>query len=355
MTDVKPEIKVEGESKLDDLDAFEEDNDLQIPNQLGQAWLIKVSEDMWRAWAKAYKDAPEDARIDVGQLRVFHQKPGDDPNKQKIQIRLDDARPEHKELPKTYNLEMKSNSYNNTVVFSEKDLASLRSTPHARQLGVPRPTAISKQDRFNAQQNRKPGSYRTAIPRQTALAPPVHHEAIANPIEDDTTLNLFAQSYKSALAAGNKTKFIGSQRVRHPGQDNDSFAFGSLTSKPGKGKKKAPKEKAVRMDKDKLLDAIRNCFTEYQYWSLRALRMRLNQPEAYIKEMLDDVATLVKSGDFVQNYKLKAEYQRLNEMDEAGVKPEVAPEKMEEESDEGTGDEMDDAEEEGDFEDVKME
>lgn len=357
MATVKPEIKVDSDEAkpLQDIDEYEEDTDLQIPNETGQVWLIKVSEDMWKAWNKIYTELPTSPdAIEIGKLRVFSAKPGQD--KEKIQIRLNEDFEEHKALPKTYNLDMKSVGYNNTVIFTERDLpghakggfgSSRHLAPGAK------PAGINKQDRYN-QQPRKPGSYRTAIPKQTALAPPIHHEAVANPVEDDSSLQYFTQIYSKALQGSTKTRFNDSTKMRHPGVDNDSFAFGSLTSKPGKGKKKVPKEKAVRMEKDKLLDALKNCFKEYQYWSLRALRHKLNQPEAYIKEMLDDIAVLMRSGDFVQNYKLKPEYERMVREDLGGmteVKEELAPVKMEE-SDDGTGDELESEAE--DFEDVEM-
>ncbi|KAF7187421.1 Transcription initiation factor IIF subunit beta [Pseudocercospora fuligena] len=360
MAAVKPEIKVDPDENkpLMDIDEFEEDTDLQIPNEKGQTWLIKVSEDLWKAWAKIYQEAPGDTdRIEIGKLRVFNPKPGQDPNKQEIQIRLNDTLEEHQPLPKTYNLDIKSNGYNNTVVFSEKDQPGQSKgygSGQNRHLAPgAKPTGINKFDRYNNSQPRKPGSYRSAIPRQTALAPPIHHEAVANPVEDDSTLQYFTQNYQKALIGSTKTRFNDSTKLRHPGMDNDSFNIGSLTSKPGKGKKKVPKEKAVRMEKDRLLDALKNCFKEYQYWSLRALRQRLQQPEAYIKETLDDIAVLMRSGDFVQNYKLKPEYERMVREDlgnVAEVKEELAPVKMEE-TDDGTGDEMDSGEE---FEDVDM-
>lgn len=354
MAEVKPEIKVEGDTKMEDVDEFEEDTDLQFPPPQSQAWLIKGSEDLWKAWNAQFGKVPQGEHMQIGKLRVFHQKPGDDPNKQKIQIRLTDDNEHHRMLPKTYNLEVKSNGYNNTVVFSEKDLAGHKSQSYNRN--VNKPQGINKYDRYSQQQQtRKPGTYRTAIPKQTALAPQIANEAVANPVDDASTLNYFVQSYKSALTAGNKTNFVGATRMKHPGQDNDGFAFGSLTSKPGKGKKKVVKEKAVRMDKDKLLDALQNCFKEYQYWSLRALRKRLNQPEAYIRESLEDMAVLMRSGDFVQNYKLKDDYARMLAQEDIPVKAEVAPEaKIEDDSDDGTGDEMT-GDDEGDFEDVKIE
>lgn len=359
MTDVKAEIKAEETKPLGEIDEFEEDTDLHMPEVDSKSWLLKVSEDMWKVWDEVYKNAPDDHQIEIGRVRVFHRGPTD--TKQKIQIRLSDDIPQHQPLPKTYEVELKSERYNNTVIFSEKDLPGHNSNARPNRIHPSqRPGGINKFDRYNnnsngPQQPRKPGSYRTAIPKQTALAPIIANEFDMHPVEDQSSLAYFAETYRSALNAGNKTTFVNSQRVRHPGQDNESFVFGSLTSKIGAGNKKKPvKEKAVRMEKAALLDALKTCFKEYTYWSLKALRQRLRQPEAYIKETLDEIATLMRQGDFVQNYKLKPEYKMLMEEggeDMSGVKEELAVAKMET-TDDGTGDEMDEDE---DFEDVKME
>ncbi|KAF2214920.1 hypothetical protein CERZMDRAFT_95300 [Cercospora zeae-maydis SCOH1-5] len=352
MAQVKPEIKVEDSKQMGDIDEFEEDNDLQIPNG-GQAWLLKVSEDMWKTWNEIHKSTPDGESITLGHLRVFHEMQD---GKRKIQIRLVDSIPQQVSIPKMYNLDLKSDAYNNTVIFSEKDLPGHNSStrPNRPPPGQ-RPGGINKFDRYNNQQPRKPGSYRTAIPKQTALAPKVVNEADMHPVEDKSSLDHFAKTYQAALQGGKKTQIVTDARLKHPGADNESFKFGTLSSKVGAGNRKKPvKEKAVRMEKGALLDALKNCFKEYTYWSLKTLRQRLRQPEAYIKETLDDIATLMRQGDFVQTYKLKPEYRALLEEEGeefSGVKEESAVAKMET-TDEGTGDEMDEDEE---FEDVKME
>ncbi|SMQ46842.1 unnamed protein product [Zymoseptoria tritici ST99CH_1A5] len=360
--EVKPEIKVDGDSpsKLGEVEAFEDDNDLYVPStEDGRtAWLVKVSDDMWKAWNDLYAKAPEgEPPLVIGKLRVYHPKPGGDPNKHEIQIRLKDSLPQNASLPKNYNLDVKSTSYNNTVVFSEKDLPGHRSQTFGNRVHNPsaKPTGLqTKTERYGP---KKPGSYRTAIPKQTALAPIIVNEAVANPVEDDAALDFFKQSYTAALNAGNKAQF--SETVRginwHPTAAVPSFAFGSMTSKVGgkKGNKKVVKDKAVRLEKSQLLDKIQECFKDYQYWSLKALRNRLHQPEAYIKETLDEIATLVKSGDFVQNYKLKPDYLRLHEIQQSMVKEEMAPVKSE--TEDGTADEdMMDEDDDMGFEDVEM-
>ena len=104
--------------------------------------------------------------------------------------------------------------------------------------------------------------------------------------------------------------------------------------------------KAARMPQNELLDRIFECFRRYNYWSMKALRAELQQPEAYLRETLEKVAVLAKSGRFATQWSLKAE----NKLDNyQGIGDAVAPDAgLEEESDTGMDDEEDD-------EDVKFE
>lgn len=76
------------------------------------------------------------------------------------------------------------------------------------------------------------------------------------------------------------------------------------TSGPIKGRKK---EKAARMPQNELMDMIFDCFKDYKYWTLASLKQRLRQPEAFLKETLDKVATLTRSGPMTGKYQLKPE------------------------------------------------
>lgn len=66
--------------------------------------------------------------------------------------------------------------------------------------------------------------------------------------------------------------------------------------------------KAARIPKNQLLDLIFDCFRQYQYWSMKALRQRTQQPEPYLREVLDEVADLNKSGPFANHYCLSEAY-----------------------------------------------
>ncbi|TKA31784.1 hypothetical protein B0A50_01863 [Salinomyces thailandicus] len=369
--EIKPEIKLDpgedGTRDMADIDAFEDDHDLMIPPSAAQggptAWLVKLPKDMWEAWSKVYADAPEDEMIEIGKMRVYHQVPDDDVLKQKIQIRLHEKTPQHQNIPKNYHLKLSTAGYSNTCVFSEKDLPGHKPSAIGRNRHLQpgsKPSGIQpKNDRYGqgGQANSGRPTYRTAIPKQTALVPQIQHEANAVPIEDDAYYAHIAKIWQDHVAPKSRTTYIeGIDRGMHPGVSNLNTlgAFG-LSSKPKQSRgHKVVKEKAVRMERSQLMDALNRCFRRYRYWSMRALRNELKQPEAWIKENLEQIATLVRSGDFAMNWVLKPEYQGTIIKDDDDVKEEVA--KVESGTDMASGDEMLEDDDEGDeFEDVKME
>lgn len=73
------------------------------------------------------------------------------------------------------------------------------------------------------------------------------------------------------------------------------------------------------MAKNELLDLLFECFREYQYWSMKALRQRTQQPEAHLRTVLEEVAVLNKSGSFANHYCLSDAYR-----DKAGTEAKEA-------------------------------
>ena len=371
-SNIKPEIKLDPAASitpthLADVSDFEDDTDLHIPPaDAGQAWLVKLPKYIWEAWNEMYRHFSDDTPIEIGKMRVYDNPDGADPLQQKIQIRLNPGVPQHVELPKTYNVDLKTIGYSNTVVFSEKDLPGHRTQPFGRRSH--RPTGIpSKGSRYGPQT--KPGTYRSAIPKQTTLAPVIHHVADAAPVQDESYFTHFDKTYQASLRPKKTTTFqTGIDRGMHPGSNLTTFNSFNISSRPGGNSgrgKKAVKEKAVRISQEALLDAVYHCFRRYRYWSLKALKNELKQPETFIKETLESIATLVRSGDFAMNYVLKPEYASMANIKPEEVREETAlvasgdegeGEVLGEESGMGSEAEMegDDDEDEGDFEDVRM-
>ena len=82
---------------------------------------------------------------------------------------------------------------------------------------------------------------------------------------------------------------------------------------------------------------------------MRALRVRLQQPEAYLRETLEMVAVLHKSGRFATNWSLKPENQLSNY---EGSSDAIAPTEGGDDTDMGDVDDDDDEDEDIKFEDV---
>ncbi len=83
------------------------------------------------------------------------------------------------------------------------------------------------------------------------------------------------------------------------------------TSDPKAAKAKKMDNKTARWAENLLLDAIAACFAEHKYWSIKAFRARIPQPEAFIRECLDRIAVLNRSGNFANHWSLKPEYQSM--------------------------------------------
>lgn len=117
------------------------------------------------------------------------------------------------------------------------------------------------------------------------------------------------------------------------------------SKKTGDNKAARPQfNKAARMPENELLDRIFKCFEKYNYWSIKALRAELHQPEAYLRETLEKIAVLAKSGRFSSHWSLKPE-NRPGNYDNA---LEGAPD----DQDSDTGMDDDDDDEDVKFEDV---
>ena len=253
--------------------------------------------------------------------------------------------PGHATVPKKYDVTMNKEKYNNTVVFSEKDQPGFKGSSWGRDRRMQK-ERDQKSDQFRVA--KKP--YRSSIPKQTALAGYLQHEVTITAVENEEYRRLTDARFAQKFQPKHTTTFTtGIDTRMHPGLGGNA-QFSTFVAST-KQKKKKQQEKAVRISQEELLDALHNCFREFRYWSLRALKQRLKQPEAYIKTVVEMIATLVRSGPFAMNYKLKPEYESSVNVDTKAAKEEAAEER---ESDDDIKDEDgDDLEDE--FEDVAME
>lgn len=80
------------------------------------------------------------------------------------------------------------------------------------------------------------------------------------------------------------------------------------------------------MPQNELLDVLFGLFRQYQYWPFKVLKAKTQQPEAYLKQTLEMIAHLVKSGDYAMTWELKPEAKQSNyAMSYGDAKAELAP------------------------------
>lgn len=351
---IKSEIKADPADSKDgiaEVDEFEEDHDLYIPPDPPQGWLARVPPELWQVWNDMYNNAHGEERVKIGTLRVYNNAAGSaDP--EQLQLYLEDGVEQTKEMPKKYNLKIQSSTYNNSVVFSEKDLPGHKSQSFGRNRhNAGKQSGVNKYDRFNQQPVKRINGYSSVIPKQTALAAKVLHEANLVPIEDEDYYKSLERTLTQAMQPKvNTTIHKSLMKGQLPSKQNEMFST-FVSGATGKGKKKQAKDKFVRMSQVEMYDAIHRAFSEYKYWSLKALRQRLHQPEDFIRKSLESIATLIRSGDFAMQYVLNPEYAASLDIRDRDVKAEAA---QVESGDSDSGDDGDDDDDDIEMEDVKM-
>lgn len=165
-----------------------------------------------------------------------------------------------------------------------------------------------------------------SIIEQTSIAAKVKEEFNCLPVENEEYRQITEKKALEALKPKRETKFIprvtGKMlQMNHPGpQEKSAFTVSSIkifsdrgasnisqqaSTKPAKAR--THENKTARMPQNELLDLIYSCFRRHKYWPFKSLKAELKQPEAYLKQTLEIVAHLVKSGDFAMTWELKPE------------------------------------------------
>ena len=197
---------------------------------------------------------------------------------------------------------------------------------------------------------------------QTSLSGQVRTELNCLPVENIEYQHIMEERTRLALKPKKETQLVSGGSAASggnllmPGTLGAPGDFKSFVNKAGPPRGKKQLLKAARMPQNELLDLIYDCFKEYTYWPMRSLRERLNQPEAYLKETLEMVAMMNKSGTHALQWQLKPEAREVRYA-EAGffdkVKDEAAPD-VENSGFDGI-DEMDEDDDNVDMEDVPLE
>jgi transcription initiation factor TFIIF subunit beta len=102
----------------------------------------------------------------------------------------------------------------------------------------------------------------------------------------------------------------------------------------------------ARMPRNQLLDQIFTLFRDPARWGIKALREKTQQPEAYLKEVLSEVAFLHRSGEYNGLWELKDNFKGdAGRIIESQSMSDVKMESVDEAEDEDEDEEDEDMEE----------
>ena len=361
-------IKTEGDAAASpasfaESEAFEDAGDLEFRDdqRFNAVYLARVPKYVWEQW----ENLGDDEEIVLGTLRQSWIEKGDGSKGQEtLSMLLKADVPQHQTIPKEYKLEIANPKVQNTFFFTEQDLPGFKSRsgkgfdPATANL----PARLTRQkfdnkaapggekQPFDPKKRFQP-YYRRAIPKKTTLVGKVGVELNCTPVNNPETNRILAErTHLAMVPKASSVHLTGDKKAMvrgfmQPGTIAAQSAFGGFIKNTAATKAKSAQEhKTARIPQNELLDLLFQCFREYKFWSMKALRERLKQPEAYLRETLEKIADMPKSGRFAMRWTLKPE----NLVAQQGIQDEVlAPET------EGQGDtDMDDDEE--DFEDVNV-
>ncbi|KAF2270658.1 transcription initiation factor IIF [Lojkania enalia] len=343
-----PDIKMDpdamtppGSGYMDD-DFYEDTGELQLPDKNAQKdiWLTRIPRWLYDAVANYddLADGNDDDQIVIGEVQFFPDpdRPGGVSKTRPMRMFFNDKWYDKSKLPRAFQLQMSQASSDmlaNTYVFTEKDLPGYKPTGlgQGRQgvsgnFGIQDPKARVQ----------KRSKYKKAIPKQTSLLGSATREYTATPLPTKEYIEFEKQRTSLAIQGANNRTNIVDHMNDHIANMNvqklfKTFIKPAVTTKP-------QINKAARIPKNELIDMLHQCFDEYAYWPMKSLKAKTQQPEAYLKEVLTDIADLVKTGPFASCWKRSAMYNR-NAANQVEDKPPGA-------------DDVDDPDEEMEMEDV---
>jgi len=373
---IKPDPETLGASPttFTDEDIYEDAGDLDFNTNpdYRNLYLARVPKYVWEAWS----ELDDDAEIQIGTIRTSQamDKDGnpvmnkDGSQRERLQMLLFSNLAQHQTVPKEYELDLTSEDVKNTFIFTEQDLPGYKSKSkapfNAATANIPAKLHRAKME--NKASDRQPWDktkrfqpyFKKAIPKKTTISGKVTREMNCVAVENAESERILARRTLEAMKPKVGTKFISedvstvTNGFIQPGTDQKTGFDGIIRNAKPKTGKKGQDTKTTRMPRNELLDRIFKCFRQWNYWSMASFRAELKQPEAYIRETLDTIADLAKSGPYAMKWTLKPENKLANSEDAIDT---VAPESTVGLEDNDESDLGDVEGEDDDDENVKME
>lgn len=320
---------------LSDPEEYLEENeslDMNLSQGNQKVWLVKLPRYLAEKWTNRDNLNGEE----LGKVMI-RQNQSALTGKKKLEVKLvlNESAQNLDDIPKEYNLSILNTQVKNTYVFSEENLSRFKQEvtefgempdqPELKDLNKEATDYKQRNDRYykvqkNGSDERKSVPFIKTIPKKTKLVGKIVHDCQIIPLKDDTKYSQMMVRRQNITAGKERPKVTFLTDI--PGVVQ-SQAGPSLTGKstslffksnPVKNKADG---RAIRMPKKDLLDLLFRLFEEYEYWSIKGLKEKTKQPETYLKESLESIATLIKKGPYTAKYMLKPEYKRLRDTEKA--------------------------------------
>ncbi|OAA56617.1 transcription initiation factor beta subunit [Niveomyces insectorum RCEF 264] len=320
-----------------DDDIYEDAGDLEffdasLPgNPFGNMYLVRVPPYVWEAWDKL----DDDAEIQIATLRQWSEVGKNGEQKYRMRMLLRNDLANHQSIPKEYELDLpmvdkkgvQNTQIKNTFVFSEQDLPGFKAKnklrAEAAAAGIPAHLLRQKTDRVEKpahNNNHHHNWHHGRRPRQewgggggkTTVSGRIRHELNCAPVKNPESDFILNERARAAMVPKAQVKFGDASKpefriIGSGGIANHTYASDFIKTAQAPPKVKKVETKTARMPENDLLDLIFHCFARFRFWSMRALRAEIPQPEIYLRQTLEKVADLHRSGRFANNWELKPE------------------------------------------------
>jgi transcription initiation factor TFIIF subunit beta len=297
----EPGVKKEGDLYMDD-EFYEDTGELALPKAGdGQkdVWLTRIPDWLYEAvsnWDGMGEGGSDNDEIQIGEVYAFASTSGLDHSKP-MRVFLNDQWRSKSKLPSAFQLDPTPASdqvLGNTYVFTEANLPGYKGTGYGQRYRGGAQAVLDPGARVQ-----KRSKYKKAVPKQTALIGHATRHYTANPLDTKEYRDFSTARIKQAIQ-GSHTKVNITKDTDITNYNNLQKRFDSFIKPPVKAK--SQQNKAARVEQQHLRDMLNGAFDEFQYWPMKALKLRTKQPEAYIKEILGEFAQLVRSGPFASTW-----------------------------------------------------
>lgn len=317
------------------MDDFEDTGDMTLPKgDARDVWLTRIPPWLYEFvsnWDDLAEGSDND-EIQIGEVAAFMTTSGVDRSKP-MRVFLND-RARKKQLPTAFQLDPTPSSdtlLQNTYLFTQKNLPG-----HKEQnggygqwnRGIRRPNAV--QDPGARVTKSK---FRRSVPQQTALVGHTSRQYNAQALATREFMEFNQRRIKQAVQGSHDYINITNDRVSD--MTNDSSLKGQFQKfiKPT-NKSNKQQNKATRISRSELIDILHSCFDDYEYWAMKSLKAKTKQPENFLRETLQELAVLVKSGPYASMWKRMDMFDKtrdttMRNQGQADIKAEDSEEEME--------------------------